>query len=112
MNERILAHEWYGRVAWVQYGHYIAALHFNRCHWFLGGFNVLLAAAIGTSAFATLSQKANLLVLMGALSVTATLASALQTFLTYGDRADKHRVAGARYVSSVESWSFYWHARS
>lgn len=97
MDERALANEWYARVVWVQYGHYIAALHFNRRHWFLGGVNVLLAAAVGTSVFATLAQKADLLVLTGALSVIATLSSALQTFLSYGERADKHRVAGARY---------------
>ncbi|MCI0560711.1 MAG: SLATT domain-containing protein [Nitrososphaera sp.] len=97
LNERDLAHAWYGRVVWVQHGHYVAALHFNRRHWFIGTFTVVLAAAVGTSVFATLAKQADLLVLTGALSVVATLASALQTFLSYGERADKHRVAGARY---------------
>lgn len=97
MNERDLASEWYGRVAWVQHGHYVAALDFNRRHWFIGGLTVVLAAAVGTSVFATLAKRADLLVLTGALSVVVTLVSALQTFLSYGERADKHRVAGARY---------------
>ena len=72
-------------------------MYFSRRHWFLGGFTVVLAAAVGTSVFATLTKQANLLVLTGALSVLVTIISALQTFLSYGERADKHRGAGARY---------------
>lgn len=96
-NERDLALAWYSRVVWVQHGHYVAALHFTRRHLLLGGSAVVLAAAVGTSVFATLAKQADLLALTGALSILATLASALQTFLSYGERADKHRVAGARY---------------
>lgn len=96
-TERDLAVEWYSRVVWVQQGHYLAALHFTRRHWLLGGSTILLTALVGTSVFASLNRQADLLVLTGALSVMATLLAALQTFLSYGERADKHRVAGARY---------------
>ena len=97
INERDLGSEWYNRAVWVQNGHYLAALYFSRRHWFVGAFTVVVAAAVGTSVFATLAKQVDLLPLTGALSVVATLASALQTFLSYGERADKHRVAGARY---------------
>jgi len=96
-NKRDIAREWYLRVVWIQYGHYRAALHFTWMHRLLGGSTVLLTAAIGTSVFAALAKQANFLIVTGALSVIATLFSALQTFLSYGERADKHRVAGARY---------------
>jgi hypothetical protein len=43
---------------------------------------VVLAALVGTSVFATLAKQTDLLVLTGALSVVATLSSALQTFLS------------------------------
>lgn len=97
MGERELADWWYDRVVRVQHGHYLAALHFDRRHWLLGGLNVVLAAAIGTTVFATLAEKADLLVVTGALSVIATLVSALNAYLAYGERAGRHRVAGARY---------------
>jgi hypothetical protein len=97
VNERQLALQWYGRVVLVQHGHYLAALYFTRRHWILGGATVALTAAVGTSVFATLAKQADLLVLTGALSIFATLTASLQMFLSYGERADKHRVAGARY---------------
>jgi hypothetical protein len=97
MNERELADAWYSRVVWTQHGHYVAALHFTRRHRLLGGLTVLFTAAVGTSAFATISKQVDLSALTGALSVLAALLAALQTFLSYGERADKHRVAGASY---------------
>lgn len=100
MNQTQLAMMWYRRVEWVQHGHYVAALYFDRRHWLLGGVNVVLAAAVGTSLFAALSNETNnkhILAITGGLSVVTTLVAALQTFLSYGGRADRHRVSGARY---------------
>ena len=94
---KFVAYEWYNRVVWIQYGHYKSALYFSRRHSVMGSITVLMTAVIGTSVFATLAKQADLLVLVGALSVMATLLSALQTFLSYGERAERHKIAGSRY---------------
>lgn len=97
MSERDIAREWYERVVWIQYGHYRTALSLTRRHQILGGLNVGLSAVVGTSLFATLGNQANLLVFTGVVSILTTLVAAIQAFLSYGERADKHRIAGARY---------------
>lgn len=49
--------------------------------------------------FASLQQKADvwLQILVGLMSVSATVLACLQTFLGFSERAEKHRMAGARY---------------
>ena len=61
---------------------------------------VILTTFIGTSVFATLQDEidTSLKILVGVISVTAAVLASLQTFLRFGERAEKHRVAG-------ESWA-------
>jgi hypothetical protein len=61
---------------------------------------VVLTTFIGTSVFATLQDEidTSLKILVGVISVTAAVLASLQTFLRFGERAEKHRVAG-------ESWA-------
>ncbi len=61
---------------------------------------VVLTTFIGTSVFATLQDDidASLKIFVGVISVTAAVLASLQTFLRFGERAEKHRVAG-------ESWA-------
>jgi hypothetical protein len=82
--------------------HYEMADILSRRARLLGVPVILLASLIGTSAFA--SVAADVIptwsrVLVGILSITAAVFSSLQTFLGYADRAEKHRVSGARFGS-------------
>jgi hypothetical protein len=61
---------------------------------------VVLTTFIGTSVFATLQDdiSTGLKIFVGVISVTAAVLASLQTFLRFGERSEKHRVAG-------ESWA-------
>jgi hypothetical protein len=98
-SHRELATEWLERAERTQHGHYLAALYYSQRHYWMGVPVVLLTAAVGTSVFATLQNKPDawVQISVGLLSFLATLLAALQTFLSYGERAEKHRLAGARY---------------
>jgi hypothetical protein len=54
---------------------------------------------VGTSVFATLQQKPEFWwqLSVGLMSIAAAALSALQSFLGYSDKAEKHRSAGAKY---------------
>lgn len=90
---------WYDRVAISQRGHYLAALHFTRINYFFGIPVIALSTIVGTSVFASLQDQPALWlqIIIGMLSMVAAVLASLQTFLSYGSRAEKHRIAGAKY---------------
>ena len=94
-----LASIWHQRTVVTQNLHYRAAMYFQKRNLLLGAPVIVLTAVVGTSVFAALKQQPEFIiqVAIGVLSITATVLSSLQTFLAYGDRAEKHRLAGARY---------------
>jgi hypothetical protein len=98
-SQREVAEEWYDRIEVIQHEHYLATLHFARLHHWLGISLVLLSAIVGRCVFAAPQQKRHESgrVALGVLSVSATVLAALQTFLSNNERAEKHRMAGARY---------------
>jgi hypothetical protein len=61
----------------------------------------VLSTLVGTSVFATIQKRPEvwLQIAVGLGSVAAALMASLQTFLGYSERAEKHRVAGAKYGS-------------
>ena len=91
--------EWYLRVSVTQRAHYLSADHFGRRKYWLGIPAVVLATIVGTSVFATLSKEPDmwLRIAIGLASVAAAVLTSLQTFMGYPERAEKHRLAGARY---------------
>jgi hypothetical protein len=63
---------------------------------------VALTTVVGTSVFATLSRthvNTGLQVAVGMLSVLAAVLASLQTFLRFGERAEKHRRAAEHWAS-------------
>ena len=62
---------------------------------------VVLTTFVGTSVFATLQDEVDtsLKIFVGVVSVTAAVLASLQTFLRFGERAEKHRVAGESWAS-------------
>jgi hypothetical protein len=98
-SQREVAEEWDDQIAITQHEHYLAALRFARLHYWIGIPLVLLTAIVGRSVFATPQQQRHASGRIGVriLSVSATVLAVLQTFLSYNERAEKHRMAGARY---------------
>ena len=91
--------DWYERVAVTQRAHYLSADHFGSRKYWLGIQAVILSTLVGTSVFATVQKQPEvwLQITVGLASVAAALLASLQTFLGYSERAEKHRVAGAKY---------------
>jgi hypothetical protein len=60
---------------------------------------VVLSTVVSTSVFASLLKQPDpwLQITLGFASVAAALLASLQTFLSYSERAEKHRIAGAKY---------------
>ena len=92
--------DWYQRVVVTQSAHYLSAQYFaNRSYW-LGVPVIGLTTFVGTSVFATMQrheQDIRLQIVVGLASVLASVLASLQTFLGYAQRAEKHRIAGAKY---------------
>lgn len=91
--------DWYKRVVGTQNAHYLSADHFAARSRWLGVPVILLSTFVGTSVFATLKDNPGTAfqIAVGICSVAAAVLSSLQTFLGYAERAEKHRVAGAKY---------------
>jgi len=98
-NQKTVLDDWYQRVSVTQRAHYLSADHFGRKKYWLGIPAVMISTIVGTSVFATLQKlpPAWLQISVGLASVLAALLASLQTFLGYGERAEKHRIAGAKY---------------
>ena len=98
-TRKALLNTWYKRVSRTQTAHYLSADHFKSRSYWLGIPVIALTTLVGTSAFATLQQGPEpwLQILVGLASVLAAILASLQTFLGYSERAEKHRVAGAKY---------------
>ncbi len=91
---------WYRRARESQFAHYQAASRYARMARLLGVPSVALSAAAGTALFATLQKESTsvgLRLAIGLVSVLAGVLAALQTFLGYGERADRHRAAASAY---------------
>jgi hypothetical protein len=97
-TEEVLA-DWYNRVAVTQRAHYLSADHFGRRKYWLGVPSATLSVIVGTSVFATIAKQPEIWVqiTVGLASVAAAVLAALQTLLGYAERAEKHRLAGAKY---------------
>lgn len=80
-----------------------AAREYDAWRYRLGIPTVVLGAVVGTAVFASLgeSQRIELTILVGLISVGATILAAVQTFLDFAGRAERHRVAGVRYKTII-----------
>jgi len=95
----LLLERWHKRVRESQFAHYEACNKLSRFQYWLGIPAVVLSTLVGTSVFATLQKDASLQIktATAAASVLVAILAGVQTFLRFGDRAEKHRLAGARY---------------
>jgi hypothetical protein len=98
-TQREVLADWYQRVVITQRAHYLSADYFSRMSYWLGIPVIVLSTVVGTSVFATLQKQPGpeLQIGVGLASVLAAVLASLQTFLGYAARAEKHRLAGAKY---------------
>lgn len=96
-----LIYQWQFRSHRVQLAHYECARRFEKLHLRLGLPAIALSAVVGTAVFSSLekSTSTTLQIVVGLLSVLAAVLTGLQTFLRYGELAEKHRLAGARFAN-------------
>jgi len=94
-----LISDWLEEVCLNQVNHARASRYYNWLHYTFGAPVVICSSIVGTAAFTQLHQQANdkIRVMAGLLSVVSVVLSSLQTFLGFGERAEKHRALGAGY---------------
>lgn len=101
MDTSDLLRHWRFRVHRVQRGHYLAGRRYDRMHFLLGIPAVALSAVVGSAVFSSLAAKEQVIwwtVVVGLLSITSLVLTALQTFLKYSELAERHKIAGARFA--------------
>ncbi|MDY6892381.1 MAG: SLATT domain-containing protein [Chloroflexota bacterium] len=94
------------REYWINAGtqglaHFRAAEVAERRGRQIGVPSVIISAVVATSIFSTLGESIDIRwrIATGAVALLAAVLAALQAFLSYGDRAEKHKAAGANYRS-------------
>jgi len=93
--------EWDEGTQFIYRAHYASAIEHQRNSLWLGIPTVVLSAIVGTSVFAALGKEPSrcVQIAVGVTSVLVTTLAALQTFLRYAERAEKHRSTGARFAA-------------
>lgn len=99
MDIQELLQEWHVGVRIFHIAHSKGASYYSRMHTKLGIPVIVLAALVGTTVFATLESSTLLFIKIGVglLSVTAAVLASLQTFLGYGERSERHKLAAFKY---------------
>jgi hypothetical protein len=97
-SDQILA-KWAKRARESQFSHNEAAKFFESAGYWLGIPAVVLSSVVGTTVFATLQKQVGLKVqiTVGGISILAAVFAALQTFLRFAERGEKHRTVAAEY---------------
>lgn len=100
-EHELLISDWFRRVRENQFIHYACGNHFSRMNYWLGIPTILLTTVVGTAIFATLESQAigGLRIVIGLISILASVLAALHTFLGFSERAEKHRLTAAGYAA-------------
>jgi hypothetical protein len=99
-----LLKEWRLRVAAASEAHYNLASDLRRKNLRLGIPVVILSSVVGTGMFATLADSNtafpwSIRLAVGFISMLAAVLSGVQTFVRFGERAEKHVVAADWYAA-------------
>lgn len=96
-----LLRAWSARAEASADAHYELSTRLSRSNIRFGVPVVVLTTFVGTSVFATLQHPVNLAlkITVGMVSVLAALLASLQTFLRFGERAEKHRTAAEAWAA-------------
>ncbi len=94
--------EWQDNFQIFLRGHYDAANRCERLNLWFGIPVVVLSVIVGTSIFSALGRDSSppwAKILAGCVSLLVAVLAALQTFLKYFERGEKHRIAGASFAA-------------
>lgn len=78
-----------------------AARRYAKGQFILGIPSLIASTIVGTSVFEAYSSGQVPHISVGILSILAAVLAALQTFMDFGGRSDKHRNAAVKYKSSI-----------
>jgi hypothetical protein len=103
-SAKALLKDWRQRAAAASEAHYKLASSLRSKNLMLGVPVVIFSSIVGTSLFATLANPEAGIppafkITVGLISVAAAILAALQTFLRFGERAEKHVVAADWYAA-------------
>jgi hypothetical protein len=95
-----LLRTWERRTRESQVAHYTAADRHRLRDRLLGIPAIALSTVVGTSVFATLQKEleSRWKILLALLSILAAVLMTLHTSMGFSERAERHRVSGARYA--------------
>lgn len=91
---------WIRRARESQFAHYEQATRLRRGSTLLGVPVIVITAIVGTTVFSSIAENATsawVKIVVGLLSVSASVLSSLQTFMKLSEKAEQHRIFGARY---------------
>ncbi|WP_226366902.1 SLATT domain-containing protein [Pseudonocardia sp. ICBG162] len=79
---------------------YLASRRLSGLNTHLGVPVVALTTVVGTATFSSLNESpdTSIVIIVGLASILAAVLSALQTFLGFAERAEKHRIAANAYA--------------
>jgi hypothetical protein len=96
-----LLQRWLKRARESSFSHYAAEQRYFKTNLLIGVPATVFSAIVGTTVFASLEKDIDFRVklLVGTISIIASILTGLQTFLRYSERAERHRKAGGNYSS-------------
>ena len=108
-EETQLAQDWGRRAVAAQHAHYYLAAGLKKRNLALGIPVVIFTTVVGTSLFASMASTASesasksfpgwARALIGSISILAAVLAAIQTFLRFAERAERHAQAADWYAS-------------
>lgn len=100
-DQKLLVKDWFRRARENQFTHYACSNYFSKMNYILGIPTIILSTLVGTAVFLSLDNQSigNYKVAIGIVSMLACVFSALQTFLGFSERAEKHRLTATGYAN-------------
>lgn len=100
-EQKLLLTDWFRRARESQYTHYASAEFYSKMHYWLGIPTIALGVIVGTAVFASFESEAvgGYKIALGLISILSSVLAALNTFLDFSSKAEKHRSAAAGYSS-------------
>ena len=98
---KVRLEKWRWSIKVAHNSHIRAAVYYNKRGKMLGVPVVIFTTIVGTAVFTSIATSGTssvvLQVLAGTLSIIAAVLSSLNTFLNYGELAERHRNASVKY---------------
>lgn len=86
--------------------HELASRTYAKGQYALGIPALIVSTIVGTSVFSALASKVVPALWVGLLSIAAAVLTAVQTFMDFGGRSDKHRVVAVKYKAVIRSLEY------